>query len=71
MSKWRATKARLVLRALKRIGWREKREAKGSHLRLEREGWPDVTWAHHAGAELGSGMLAKIGKETGLQPGDL
>ena len=41
MSQWPSKKARRVLAALLRIGWRIKRERGGSHRILERAGWPD------------------------------
>jgi len=37
---WRASKARGVLAALLRIGWRVKRQ-KGSRQTLARAGWPN------------------------------
>ena len=45
--------------------------AKGSHRRLKRPGWPNYTFAFHAAEEVGPGLLAQIGKKTGLQPDDL
>jgi len=39
VSRWRATKASRVFAALQRIGWNVKREAKGSHKVLQREGF--------------------------------
>ena len=51
MSNWPATKARLVLAALERIGWRAKRQS-GSHKLLAREGWPDYGFAFHDNDEL-------------------
>ncbi len=71
MSRWGATKARRVFRALGKIGWRVKRETGGSHRVLERDGWPDFVFAFHDGAEIGPRMLARIAKHTGLQPSDL
>jgi predicted RNA binding protein YcfA (HicA-like mRNA interferase family) len=59
-----------VLRALQRIGWREKRRS-GSHRTLEREGWPDFVFAFHDGAEIGPPMLARIARRSGLTPEDL
>jgi len=59
-----------VLAALKRRGWREKRR-RGSHVTLERSGWPDVTWPFHDGDEIGPKMLARVAKATGLRPEDL
>lgn len=70
MSRWPSTKAQRVLAALKRIGWRLKRQS-GSHLTLEREGWPDTVFAFHDGDEIGPKMLARIAKHTGLKPEDL
>ena len=70
MSAWPATKAARVLAALLRIGWKIKRVT-GSHKTLERQGWPDYTFAFHDRVELGSKMLAKIAKQTGLTPQDL
>jgi predicted RNA binding protein YcfA (HicA-like mRNA interferase family) len=70
VSNWPAVKARRVLAALLRIGWRIKRQS-GSHRTLEREGWPDFVFAFHDDEEIGPAMLARIAKRTGLQPSDL
>ena len=70
MSRWPSTKARRVLAALLRRGWRIKRQS-GSHRTLEREGSPDVVFAFHGDEELGPRMLARIAKHTGLRPEDL
>lgn len=70
MSSWRSTRARRVLAALMRIGWRLKRE-RGSHRVLSREGWPDFVFAFHDSEEIGPRMLARIAKRTGLTPEDL
>lgn len=70
MSEWPSTRARQVLAALLRIGWRVKRTS-GSHRTLSREQWPDFVFAFHDGDEIGPRMLARIGKRTGLQPSDL
>jgi predicted RNA binding protein YcfA (HicA-like mRNA interferase family) len=70
MSHWPATKARLVLAALKRIGWTITRQS-GSHRTLERPGWLGYVFAFHDDDELGPRMLARISKHTGLQPDDL
>lgn len=69
MSNWPAEKARRVLAALLRIGWRIKRQS-GSHRTLERTGWPDYVFAFHDDDELGPRILARIGKHTGLTPQD-
>jgi len=71
MSQWGSCKARVLLRALNRIGWTLKREAKGSHRILAKEGWPDVIFSFHDGEEIGPRMLARVAKQTGLKPEDL
>lgn len=71
MSRWGATKAKRVLAALLRIGWRIKRQSGGSHKILERAGWPDVVFAFHDGDEIGPKMLARVARRTGLKPEDL
>jgi predicted RNA binding protein YcfA (HicA-like mRNA interferase family) len=70
MSQWTSTKARRVLAALLRIGWRIKRQ-KGSHRTLSRPGWPDFVFAFHDSEEIGPRMLSRIAKRTGLTPNDL
>ena len=70
MSSWRAAKAKRVLAALERLGWKEKRRS-GSHRTLSRSGWPDVVFAFHDNEEIGPRMLARIAKVTGLKPEDL
>jgi predicted RNA binding protein YcfA (HicA-like mRNA interferase family) len=69
-SDWHATKARSVLAALVRVGWRVKRQ-KGSHQTLARPGWPNYVFPYHDGVEIGPVALAKLGKKTGLRPEDL
>jgi predicted RNA binding protein YcfA (HicA-like mRNA interferase family) len=70
MSRFPATKAKRVLAALVRIGWTIKRQT-GSHRTLSREGWPDIVFAFHDGEEIGSSMLTRIAKKSGLTPDDL
>ena len=70
MSNWPACKARRVLAALLRMGWRVKRQS-GSHRTLSRDGWPDFVFAFHDDEEIGPKMLARIAKKTGLAPTDL
>jgi len=70
MSVWGARKARVVLAALLRGGWRVKRQT-GSHRVLERAAWPDFVFAFHDGDEIGPRMLARIARYTGLRPEDL
>lgn len=70
MSVWRTAKARQLLAALERIGWRVAWQ-RGSHRRLQRDGWPNYTFAFHDGDEVGPSLLARIAKHTGLRPEDL
>jgi predicted RNA binding protein YcfA (HicA-like mRNA interferase family) len=70
VSKWSSSKAKQVLAALLRIGWKVKRQV-GSHQLLERVGWPNFVFAFHDREEIGPKMLAKIAKKTGLRPEDL
>lgn len=67
---WRTVRVTRVLQALLRIGWTVKRQ-KGSHRILKRSGYPEYTFAFHDREEIGSRMLARIAKHTGLTPGDL
>jgi predicted RNA binding protein YcfA (HicA-like mRNA interferase family) len=70
MSEWRSTRARRVLAALERIGWRIKRSS-GSHRTLSRVGYPDFVFAFHDAEEIGPRMLARIAKRTGLTLEDI
>ena len=70
MTAWGSAKAKKVLRALLRLGWRIDRQ-KGSHRTLKREGWQDYVFAFHDGDEIGPRMLSKIAKHTGLTPEDI
>jgi predicted RNA binding protein YcfA (HicA-like mRNA interferase family) len=70
VAQWRAAKARRVLAALYRIGWRLKREA-SSHKTVAREGWPDYVFSFHDSEEIGPRMPARVAKHTGLSPEDL
>ncbi len=70
MTKWPATKAKVVLRALLRIGWRVERQS-GSHRTLVRSGWSNYAFAFHDDVEIGRRMLSAIAKDTGLTPDDL
>lgn len=70
MSRFGAAKARRELDALKRIGWRLKRQS-GSHATLERDDWPDLVFAFHDSDEIGPRMLERIAKRSGLTPEDL
>lgn len=70
MTEWRSMRARRVLAALLRIGWRVKRQT-GSHRVLERTGWPNYVFAFHDRDEIGPRMLSRIARHTGLTPDDL
>jgi predicted RNA binding protein YcfA (HicA-like mRNA interferase family) len=70
MSQFPSTKSKRVLAALLSIGWSIKRQA-GSHKILQRNGWADFSFAFHDNEEIGSRMLSRIAKKTGLTPNDL
>jgi predicted RNA binding protein YcfA (HicA-like mRNA interferase family) len=70
LSHWPSTKARRVLAALLKIGWRMKRQS-GSHRTLARPGWADFVFSFHDDEEIGPKMLARIAKRTGLTEEDL
>jgi predicted RNA binding protein YcfA (HicA-like mRNA interferase family) len=70
MGQWSSTKARKVLAALEKMGWKIKHQT-GSHKILEREGWDDYVFAFRDNDEIGVKMLARIAKKTGLQPENL
>ena len=70
MSTWPSAKARKVLAALRKIGWKIKRTS-GSHKTLSRDGFPDYTFAFHDDDELGPKILARIAKKTELTSSDL
>ncbi len=70
MSQWSSAKARKVLAALAKIGWKVKRQT-GSHKIMEREGWEDYVFAFRDSDEIGAKMLTRIAKKTGLKPEDL
>ena len=65
MSNWPASKAKRVLVALERIGWRVKRR-RGSHQLLTRPDWLDYEFTFHDQDEIG----ARMAKRTGLRPED-
>lgn len=70
MSKWPSVKAKILLAALLRKGWSEKRRT-GSHRTMSRPGWPDFVFAFHEQEEIGPRMLSRIARHTGLDPEDL
>ena len=53
-----------------RIGWIVIRQS-GSHRVLARSGWSNYVFAFHDREEIGSAMLARIARKTGLKPEDL
>jgi predicted RNA binding protein YcfA (HicA-like mRNA interferase family) len=59
-------KAAQILAALKRDGWVEGRRPRSgsSHVQL-RKGGRQVTWAFHAGRDLGNTEMAQIAKQFG------
>ena len=71
MSQWKSARARQALAALESIGWRIKRQGRGSHRVLEHEGWPNYVFAFHENEEIGPKMLSRIARHTGLTPKDL
>lgn len=70
MTRWPSTKAKRVLAALLRIGWRIERTS-GSHRVLSRPNWKNFVFAFHDNEEIGPRMLARIAKVTGLRPEDM
>jgi predicted RNA binding protein YcfA (HicA-like mRNA interferase family) len=70
MSGFPSVKAKRLLAALLRNGWSIKRQS-GSHKTLCKEGWPDVVFAFHDGDEVGSKMVSRVAKSTGLTPKDI
>lgn len=62
MSNWKSAKARRVLAALERIGWRVKRQRGGSHKVLEHPDSRDYISSFHDGEEIGTNMMARIAK---------
>ncbi len=70
MSEWSSTKAKVVLRALQRAGWRIVSQ-KGSHIKLQHPQRGTYMFGFHEREEIGPKMLAKIAKYTGLTPEEL
>ncbi len=67
-----SSKATKVYRALIRSGWYVAKQGSGSHCHLRHPDYPDTyTWAFHDSEEIGSAMLSRIAKRTGLKPNDL
>jgi len=70
VSVWPSSRAKIVLKALKKLGWTETGQV-GSHLKLSRPGFANYIWAFRDSEEIGPKMLARIAKHTGLKPEDL
>lgn len=70
MTQWPSTKARVVYKALLKIGWTFLRQV-GSHKKFSRPNFPNYTWSFADGDELGPAILSRIAKQTGLKPTDL
>jgi predicted RNA binding protein YcfA (HicA-like mRNA interferase family) len=71
MTRWPSRKARQVLAALLRIGWRVKRDTAGSRRILSHSDRPDFVFSFRDSEEIGPRMLARIAKHTGLTSDDL
>jgi len=70
VSHWPTRKAKQVLAALLRIGWRVA-SSESSHKKLVGKGWADFTFSFHDGTEIGPKMMTRIAKRTGLEPDNL
>jgi len=72
MSAWPSTRARIVFKALRKMGWSVVSQS-GSHIKLRHRAsaFPHYVWAFHDKDEIGPRMLARIAKHTGLTPNDL
>ncbi|MDO8660139.1 MAG: type II toxin-antitoxin system HicA family toxin [Candidatus Parcubacteria bacterium] len=70
-NRWPSSKAGKVFRALIKIGWEIKRHKSSSHIVLEKAGCANYVWAFSNNDELGSKMLSRIAKRTGLKVDDL
>ena len=70
MTEWTSTKARVVRRALLRLGWSIVSQ-KGSPIKLHHPERGNYMFGFHDREEIGPRMLAKIAKHTGLKPEDL
>jgi len=70
VTQWPSTKARLVYKALLKIGWVFLRQV-GLHRKLRHPHYPNYTWSFGESDELGPAILARIAEKTGLKPSDL
>jgi predicted RNA binding protein YcfA (HicA-like mRNA interferase family) len=72
VSQWSSSKASRVLKALEKIGWKQKGNKGGSHRKLYHPNYPNpYTFSFHDSAEVGPAALARIAKKTGLKPEDI
>jgi predicted RNA binding protein YcfA (HicA-like mRNA interferase family) len=71
VSHWPSAKARIVLKALRSIGWKIKERKRSSHVQLVHPERGGYTWAFHDSDEIGPVMLSRISKKTGLKREDL
>ena len=67
---WPSVKARKLLAALLRIGWRVER-IEGSHRILTREGYYCYVFAFHDADEIPGFLVKKVANATGLELEDL
>jgi predicted RNA binding protein YcfA (HicA-like mRNA interferase family) len=65
-------KAKQAFKALLKIGWIEVSQ-RGSHKKLRHTSgtYPMYVWSYGDSDELGSKILSRISKHTGLKPTDL
>jgi predicted RNA binding protein YcfA (HicA-like mRNA interferase family) len=72
LSQWPSVKAKQALKALLKIGWVVVSQS-GSHKKLKHQAsaYPMYVWSYGDGDELGSKILSRIAKHTGLRPEDL
>jgi predicted RNA binding protein YcfA (HicA-like mRNA interferase family) len=70
VSQWPSTRARLVYKALLKIGWKPVHQ-RGSHIKLRNPKFAQPYAWSFRGEELGQHILARIAKRTGLKPEDL
>jgi predicted RNA binding protein YcfA (HicA-like mRNA interferase family) len=72
MCQWPSSKTRKVYKALLKIGWTEHYPSREAHTNISSvPDTPDFNWAFHDSDAIGSRMLARIAKRTGLRPEDL
>jgi predicted RNA binding protein YcfA (HicA-like mRNA interferase family) len=72
LSQWPSVKAKHALKALLKIGWVVVSQS-GSHIKLKHKNpaFPLYVWSFGDSDELGSKILSRIAKHTGLKPEDL